>query len=239
VGGSAVPGGAPILFSSDGGRMWTTITNLEATIPLIWGSGPTDVWASTTGAFYSALFHSVDHGSFDTVGIGLVNNRPGGADTTNDFVVGVTGSRDGHTVAVLVNRTVQEPMSLSAWVKISTDGGANWSPMRTVPLSGWQSAAWFSGTELWVVGDSGAAHTSDGTVWLTATGAPPGLRAVWGSSPSDVWVAGTAGAVAHSTDGMNFNAVASPTRNDLLAIWGSGPVDIYFAGKSGTILRWH
>ena len=65
----------------------------------------------------------------------------------------------------------------------------------------------------------------------------PGLSAIWGSSPSDIYAVGTRGVIIHY-DGSSWNEMDSGTENDLLAVWGSSANDIYIAGADGTILHY-
>ena len=72
---------------------------------------------------------------------------------------------------------------------------------------------------------------------LPATGT---LYAVWGSGPTDVYVAGAGGTILHH-DGRRpptgdwWTAQTSGTTNDIYGVWGSGPKDVFAAGASGTM----
>lgn len=64
------------------------------------------------------------------------------------------------------------------------------------------------------------------------------VRAVWGSSPADVWVAGATTAMRHWDDsGSGWQAVPATlsTYNDM---WGSGPNNIYAVAQTGGVERW-
>ena len=63
------------------------------------------------------------------------------------------------------------------------------------------------------------------------------LRAVWGTSSNDVFIAGDGGTILRY-DGVRWSAQSVPTSRDLRAIWGRGPTEIYAAGDSGTVLRY-
>ncbi len=58
------------------------------------------------------------------------------------------------------------------------------------------------------------------------------LSAVWGSSPSDVWVAGTA--VLHF-DGKTWTDFPEFSWKGIEDVWGSGPSDVWLVGISGQI----
>ena len=64
------------------------------------------------------------------------------------------------------------------------------------------------------------------------------FRAVWGSSPNNVWVVGASGSIMH-WDGALFSPVQSGTTGDLLSVWGSGPNDVWVGGANGLLLRWN
>lgn len=64
------------------------------------------------------------------------------------------------------------------------------------------------------------------------------VRAVWGSSPADVWVAGANTPMRHWDDsGSGWQSVPSTlsTYNDL---WGSGPKDVFAVAQAGGVERW-
>ncbi len=58
------------------------------------------------------------------------------------------------------------------------------------------------------------------------------LEAVWGSGPSDVWVAGTA--VLHF-DGKTWTDFPEFSWKGIQDVWGSGPSDVWLVGISGQI----
>jgi len=84
-------------------------------------------------------------------------------------------------------------------------------------------------------------------LWLAAglcAGAAPALvaqadlRAIWGSSPTDIWVVGEAPAALH-WDGQSWNempfGVSRP--GTLYGVWASGPRDVFAVGDGGTVLH--
>lgn len=66
------------------------------------------------------------------------------------------------------------------------------------------------------------------------------LKAVWGSSPADVWAVGDAGTIRHWTNdpSAHWTLVPSGTTADLNAVWGSGPTDIWAVGDDATIIHY-
>ncbi len=63
------------------------------------------------------------------------------------------------------------------------------------------------------------------------------FKAVWSSSPTDVWVAGELGLVQHF-DGTAWSPEASiDLMTNVKDLWGSGPDDLWAVGKGGAIFR--
>jgi hypothetical protein len=97
--------------------------------------------------------------------------------------------------------------------------------------------------DAWAVGDGGAIARWNGTEWkLEPSVTDRNLRAVWGSSPTDVWAAGD-GVVVHY-DGTTWSASYTVTTNRLGGtlsggLWGSSSKDVWVIGERGTIVRRH
>ena len=88
-------------------------------------------------------------------------------------------------------------------------------------------------------GDGGSARWQ-----LAASGEPAALLSVWGTSTSDVWVAGGRGelmgapAILH-LDGTTWSRVDSGQHGlDLWWVFGFDGGDVFFTGSGGTILRY-
>lgn len=64
------------------------------------------------------------------------------------------------------------------------------------------------------------------------------LHALWGSSKSDLFVAGEGGTILHSSDGTTWTPQASGTAVELHGLWGSGAADVFAVGEGGTILHY-
>lgn len=82
-----------------------------------------------------------------------------------------------------------------------------------------------------------APTTCDGVDWCPEkTPADPrrAFTSVWGSSKSDVWAVGSAGAVLHF-DGAAWKDSSVPTTRTLFSVGGSGPNDVWIVGTYGTI----
>jgi photosystem II stability/assembly factor-like uncharacterized protein len=63
------------------------------------------------------------------------------------------------------------------------------------------------------------------------------LRAVWGTSADDVFLAGDRGVLLR-WDGRRATPLPSPTTRDLRGLWGRSPTEVYAVGDSGTVLRY-
>jgi hypothetical protein len=60
---------------------------------------------------------------------------------------------------------------------------------------------------------------------------------IWGSSNSDIWIAGQGGILEH-WNGSAWAVAQSPTTRDLKGVWGSASTDVWAVGAAGTILHY-
>ncbi|QTA78056.1 immunoglobulin-like fold-containing [Desulfonema limicola] len=81
--------------------------------------------------------------------------------------------------------------------------------------------------------------TGIGGQWEWMNPLPQGntIKAVWGSSGSDVFAVGLRGTILHY-NGSVWSEMNSGTSNDLLGIWGSSASDVFAVGYIGTILHY-
>jgi hypothetical protein len=63
------------------------------------------------------------------------------------------------------------------------------------------------------------------------------LRTIWGSGPSDVWVAGDKGTILHY-NGQAWSISPSGTQENLTSLYGTAPNNIWVSGEKGAILLW-
>jgi hypothetical protein len=91
---------------------------------------------------------------------------------------------------------------------------------------------------VWFVGDYGTIrHVTPNHAWAEIVDCPVDthLRAVWGSSASDVWFVGDAGTILH-WDGTTVEEVSGEfsvgRKPDLSGVWGSGTNDVWIAGDA-------
>lgn len=117
--------------------------------------------------------------------------------------------------------------------------GSTWTEIPT-PVTGWVADFWgVAPDNLWAVVSSSpdAVIHWDGTSWTKqyeVAGEHDALHAVWGSSSSDVWVAGDANGpgLAIHWDGLAWTQHALGDRRDVRDLWGSGPADVWAIGET-------
>ena len=74
----------------------------------------------------------------------------------------------------------------------------------------------------------------DGTKWAAHFTAESRLNAIWGSSPTDIWVGGDGG-LFHGTGPSSAEITWTKVRSEPIAsIWGSGPNDVWAVGATRT-----
>ncbi len=93
-----------------------------------------------------------------------------------------------------------------------------------------------SGTDVYVVGDSGIIIHYDGSTWSGMdSGTTNDLWSIWGTSAMNIFAVGHQGTILHY-DGSSWSAMNSGTSENLYGIWGSSGGDIFTVGYSGIIL---
>lgn len=122
--------------------------------------------------------------------------------------------------------------------------GTSWSGDGTRPASQlngvWGTTVGDAGV-VWAVGSEGSVglvQQWDGASWSRSTLTRAPLRALWGSSASDVWAVGDDATVLHF-DGTHWSGELTPfsrTATSFTNVWGSGPSDVWFVGLNRTYL---
>ena len=85
----------------------------------------------------------------------------------------------------------------------------------------------------------------DGTSWTEMDAGPriPSnglLRGLAVVSETELWAAGTGGAVLHSgTAGVEWDRIDAGATENIRRVWANGPNDVWFIGQSGLVLRWN
>jgi len=79
-------------------------------------------------------------------------------------------------------------------------------------------------------------YSGSGGLWTTVSSLPatPQLHALWGSGPSDVWLVGDGGYIAHG-DGTTWKAEDARAFEALLAVGGTSASDVFVGGAAGVL----
>lgn len=84
--------------------------------------------------------------------------------------------------------------------------------------------------EAYAVSARGHVLAWDGKTWKVVFLSKSGLRAIWGTSSSDLWIGGDAGVLFHGTTSngtLTFQSVASGTAHPITQIWGTSESDVW------------
>lgn len=94
---------------------------------------------------------------------------------------------------------------------------------------------WADGTgAAWAVSEEGDVLRWDGSAWTVHASGFGALNAIWGSSPTDVWVAGVRGIV-HGTGASSATLTFAPStlpdpKTSIWSIWGTSAQDVWAVG---------
>ncbi|MGH7751548.1 MAG: Ig-like domain-containing protein, partial [Gemmatimonadales bacterium] len=147
----------------------------------------------------------------------------GGGQTT---IRATTGPASGYALVTVSQRNYGTPVG--AWVTSDTGAVGSWRDL-------WAADA----NNVFVVGQSGQIRRWNGSAWSLFATLPgsPGLFGIWGTSPTDVWVAGSGGGIWHY-DGVAFTQQAV-IGSGHWAMWGSSPNDVFAVGSGGVIAHYN
>ncbi|QTA83005.1 CalX-like domain-containing protein [Desulfonema limicola] len=90
-------------------------------------------------------------------------------------------------------------------------------------------------------GGSGVILRYSGTVWEKMNADIdkfPDIRAIWGTSGSDIFAAGSDGIILHYNGGNAWHKMESNTDAHLYDIWGSSGSDVFAAGSFGLVMHY-
>jgi len=156
-----------------------------------------------------------------TTALFSVSRVGGGSNSTAVFAVGAGGvilySADGTTWGPLTSNTTDSLFITGGpgendWFAAGQGGtGLHWNGLVWSPLT---------------LNTTASIHS--------ATGAGGDQNAL-----TDIWLAGTGGAIVHSPDGVAWTVQPSGTTEDLFGIGASGQKDVFAVGSSGTIVHWN
>ncbi|MGC4122176.1 MAG: hypothetical protein QM765_47870 [Myxococcales bacterium] len=119
--------------------------------------------------------------------------------------------------------------------------GVRWTSLPANSTDWRIEALWGrAGNDLWAVGSLFQSQISATFHWESVFGRVEAktfkeLSAVWGSSATDVLVAGEA---VRRFDGVDFRDVPAPAGSWIRSLWGSGPTDVWAADFFGAILHY-
>lgn len=85
----------------------------------------------------------------------------------------------------------------------------------------------------WAVSSTGHVLRWDGAAWSVVAIAPAALHSVWGSSSTDIWVAGDGGLVMHGTNvsgAVEFDVAPIATSETINHLWGRSATDVWAVG---------
>lgn len=150
------------------------------------------------------------------------NWTPTSAGTLNLYGVWGSGAADIYAVG-------------AAGTVMQSTGGA-WSPATVPAVSDDLFAVWGTSNKRFIVGANGRVLRYDGTQWSSSQITTRSLRAVWGSSATDVWAAGDGGSLWHF-NGTTWSPAASGTTLRLRALWGTASNDVFASGDNFTLVH--
>ena len=198
----------------------------------VWGSGPSDVWATGDTVAYhwdGTKWHST-----------FMNSKYGPFVDSVSAVWG-TGPNDvwqsGTSVAI----------EFKHW------NGITWSDVPP-NLVAFATGLWGSGSnDIWAFGATASTVLFhwDGSAWnfepiQPSQGQAFWFQSGWGSAANDVWAVGGGDDMGHTLrsatvfhwDGSTWSQVISGLNAPLLGIWGSAANDVWTVGEKGLIAHW-
>ncbi|MGZ3430163.1 MAG: WD40/YVTN/BNR-like repeat-containing protein, partial [Polyangia bacterium] len=262
VAGSSADLAMPPIDLAGTGALWShqqgALPPSAGAIRGLWAASGTDVYAVGTATAGANAFHSTNHGMQWTpqlAGGGGDLNAVGGTSSTDVYLVGdnATILHGSGTSWTAQSSPAAANTRLLAFFAIAPmdlyiAGGGN-TIMHSGAGGGWVTQTVVGTTELrgvwgvpghiWAVGSGGTILKSTGTTWSPETsGTPNELRAVFGTSATDVWVVGD-GVVLHSDGGGTWTAAADgvPADVNLRALGGRPGGPVWAVGNAWTIVR--
>jgi hypothetical protein len=239
-----------IILRNDGAG-WTetvSVSGSDRRFESVYGDGQGNVWiaGSATGtASGSARDALVLHSSND--GLSWTETRipmPGYNPQLLDLWA--SGPNDIHAVGVAFSFTT----TLTYGLRVRYDG-TQWTHARTDSAS-WLKTVWGAGETIVAAGHTGAWYAQDrrgliltstdggvtfGETTVAATvGGDRAFEALWGSSESNLYLAGTGGGILQH-DGTGWKETRAGSLAALSGLWGASPTDVYGVGSAGTLLH--
>ncbi|MFO0579914.1 MAG: hypothetical protein U1A78_38575 [Polyangia bacterium] len=204
-------------------------------------------WTSTTltdfaaNSFYGLYAPSANEAHLVGNGVGTLLSYDGQSWTRSESIGGVLSSPYLYTGFGIAS-TSPTPSFITVGpnnLAMHYDG-TSFATTNPVAPSNIASIHGLSANDLWAV------STSNGTVlhwtgsrWdVTTTGTTSALYGVFvANSPRYIYVVGTGGYMARSTDGTTWTTLTSGVTSSLYSIHGTSGSTLFVAGSSGTLLR--
>lgn len=255
------------------GATWSTVeTGFPRDQPrAVWARTPADVWIvaadPSTPGFPSPTILHYDGTTWTATASPTSNYLTSiwGSSASDIWAVGSSGEiihYDGTTWTSVASGTLQQLWAV--WGTSASDvwaggesvmlhyNGSGWSP---VPIHALALAIWgTSQSDVWAATSPGELHY-DGQRWSTIQSgflydpyAPSGggqPYAVWGASPSSVWIGGWNGVIAgpccgkmEHYDGSSWSDVPLPAGTPIIkSIWGSSASDVWAGAATGILIH--
>ena len=218
----------------------------------IYAASPTDVWAVGVPGGTDAFEHW-NGTSWTGQGLPAGIATAAGNSASVSFITGTSasnitavGTGDINTGGTIVQESVAFHFNGTAWSEMTIPANVELGPVLA-----------FSATNLWSVNNNGDAEQFNGTTWTTTSLPVPttepdlDMTSISGSSPSDIWAAGTEfneglhrdnSPVLEHFNGTSWSnvsvPVASPT-GGLTDVVDISPTDAYAVTTVGAILQWN
>ena len=241
---------------------WTDITPSNSTKTLygIWGTSPSNIYAA--GLDGAIIHYDGTNWTVESSGTTEKLNAIWGVTETNIYAAGENGIVLHKTAAGTTWGT--EPLtnnfnntdlysvrgsSASNVYMGSNNGwflrfnGTEWTAFDPDPPTGSTRIAgiWpFNSTNIYciIAVNYGRIFNYDGTKWeqVYIGGENTLLYSIWGNTPSDIYVAGSAGLILQF-NGTSWLGVSSSTTQKLYSVFGSSASNIFAVGVQGTIVH--
>lgn len=229
------------------GAAWAQIRGVSSGIEGLWGTGPTDLFATGGGGlierYNGAVWTPMASGTTETL------TDVWGAGPSAVFAVGTNGvirRFDGTNWSAQSSGTTQSLWGVHGTgptnvIAVGGGGtilhydGSTWASMASPTTQTLLGVRVFSPTDAFAVGLGGIVLRFDGAVWNQL----PSLNAfsllgLWGASASDLYAVGAHGFAAHF-DGATWTELDSKIATTLEAVGGSGTT-AYAVGRSAVTM---
>jgi len=217
----------------------------------LYAASPTNVWAVGNPA--GDQFEHWNGTSWTGQGLPAGLATAAGNSASVSFITGTSasnitavGTGDINTGGTIVAESVAFHFNGTAWSEMTIPANVELGPLTA-----------FSATNLWSVNNNGDAEHFNGTTWtttslpITTTLPDLDMTSISGSSPSDIWAAGTAfqeglhrdnSPVLEHFNGTSWSNVSVPVSSPtggLTDVVDISPTDAYAATTVGAILHWN